>query len=628
MVEPPPGTQPVTPKSPAMAIENAFWTNDIDYDPPPKLAAQKIREAILDKPWITQTVFQKKPGKGNSPKKGNTQKAAADDGVIASSTPMTPPKKGGTTENRGQLQTSGISPVAPVKVQAPNKVSAGKLPQIRIRDDDGGEEARHEYGEPAEARHQCREPEEARHQYREPKEEHHHDVYQDLDEAVMSTYPGTHCNNDSVGSWNNQKNYNHGTHEQPQKHDPNNTRQLKADVPPNQVQNRGNTRDIASNARNNVPSNQNGFDHPDVLHEHGPMRRSLEKDFNRETPDEIETQRNQPPIDLNADDWFKKRMNEDRAAGTLPRASTVLSGPDDSVREGVNLGHQNQNDLKHRNSVDRHMEQLPKSNPPLVFRAENKENIPRGPPVTKTNQTKSIPRRSDNLDHKPIPTTNTYHPAEKPNIAPNLPKVQPQNPVTKQTVPNSTKGINLLNQSGEVTVIRPPRFLDHEKREPPKVQWGQSKQDRNLKTTKPPMPAERLAQVPTKAPVPVQRQNPTSRPSAVRKAKSEELLRRPKKVQTREPREMGDNPEHMEDLFMEQLLKDATSGVERDGVVWSDRVGVIRKPKQKGKGKSPDMKDGNFPRGSKEEVTQRNKHGVPREIVWKGPASRYKCRGE
>ena len=119
---------------------------------------------------------------------------------------------------------------------------------------------------------------------------------------------------------------------------------------------------------NNVPSNQTGNDHdyqvyhqrhPDVPNQHGPMRRSLEKDFNRKTPGEIETQRNQPPIDLNTNDWFKKRLNEDRAAGTIPRGSTVLSGSDDSIHEDVNLGHQNQEsqlDLGHRNNVDHQVE--------------------------------------------------------------------------------------------------------------------------------------------------------------------------------------------------------------------------------------------------------------------------------
>ena len=176
MVEPPPGTHPVTPKSAAMSTDDVFWTDEIDYDPPPKLAAQKIREAILDKSWIPQTAFQKNPGKGNSPKKGNVQKAAADDGVIASSTPITPQRKSQVTEPRGQLQTSKISPVTPVKIHPPGQFSPDQLPQIRILGDDRDEDARQ--------------------QYRQPEEE-YRDVYQDLDETVMSRYPNTHHKHES-----------------------------------------------------------------------------------------------------------------------------------------------------------------------------------------------------------------------------------------------------------------------------------------------------------------------------------------------------------------------------------------------------------------------------------------------
>ena len=639
-----------------MATDDVFWTDEIDYDPPPKLAAQKIREAILDKSWIQQTAFQKSPGKGNSPKKGNVKKTVADDGVIASSTPITPQRKPQETEPRGQLQTSKISPVKPVKVHAPNRFSQNQLPQIRVLGDYKDEEERDQYQKP---------------------EEEHRDVYQDLDETVMSRYPNTHHNHesrgvpDSVGSWNNQMNHNHGTHEQQhQTRDVNNgtqQRSLRTDVPPNQVQNRGENREIASNSRQirtNAPPNQNGYDHdhqyhqqrqhPDVLQEHTAMRRSLERDFNRQSPGVVETHRSQPPIDLNADDWFKKRLDEDMAAGTIPRV-TVLPDPDHSVNEDINLGHQNHmdhHDLGHRNHMDyqdlgrqdhnnhhdgrrNNIPEAPKPNLPktVVSPSDNKENIPRGPPVVPiTNQHtgNEVRRRLAKSGQENIPSTNTRPPAQNQNVAPTVPKEISQTVETNPMAPKNKTFINLMNQSGEVTVIRPPRFLDHEKREPPKVQWGQSKQERNPKTSKPPLPTERPvhnAHVPTKVPVPAQRQSLTTKPPEVRKAKSEELLRRPEKVQSREAREMGDNSQSMEDFFMENLLKDATSGVERDGVVWSDRVGVIRKPKKgKGKGMSLDMHDGNLSQESKREVPQR-KQEVPREIAWKGPASRFKCRG-
>ena len=646
MVEPPLGTQPVTPKSATIATEDVFWTEETDYDPPPKLAAQKIREAILDKPWIPQTAFQKSSRNGNSPQKGNVQKATADEGVIASSTPLTPQRKPQAAEPRGQLQTSKISPVTPVKAQAPNRFSADQLPQIRILDDDRDEELRSQHGKP---------------------EEEHRDVYQALDETVMSRYPNKHHNHahggvpDSTGSWNNQMNHIHRTHAQHQARNVDNGSQqrgLRTDISPDQIHNRGKNRDIASNSkqmRNNVPPNQNGYDHdhqfyqqrqhPDVLQEHSAMRRSLERDFNRQ-PDVVETPRNRAPIDLNADDWFKKRLDEDMAAGTIPRVEVLPDpDPDRSANEDINLGHRNHMDhhnlgrQAHNNYHDGSRQdtpEVPKSNvsKTLVSLSDHKENIPRGPPmVPRTNQVKGneVQRRPINSGDKNIPSTNAHPPAQNQNVASNVSKEIPPTVKSKPIAPNKKTGINLLNQSGEVTVIRPPRFLDHEKREPPKVQWGQSKQERNLNATKPPMPTERpvpSAQVATKAPVPVQRQNPTTKPPEVRKAKSEELLRRPKKVQSREAREMGDNPESMEDFFMENLLKDATSGVERDGVVWSDRVGVIRKPKKgKGKGRNPDVHDGNLAQGSRREIPQ-GKQEVPREVAWKGPASRFKCRGQ
>ena len=646
MVEPPPGTHPVTPKSAAKATDDVFWTDEIDYDQPPKLAAQKIREAILDKPWIPQTAFQKNPGKGNSSKKGNVQKAAADDGVIASSTPITPQRKPQAMEPRGQLQTSKISPVSPVKMHPPNQFSPDQLPQIRILGDDRDEEARHQHQEP---------------------EEEHREVYQDLDERVMSRYPNTHHNHESdgvpesTGSWNNQINHKHGMHEQQhQTRDVNNgpqQRGLRTEVPPNQVQNRGKNTDIASNSRqirNNGPPNQNGYDHdhqfyqqrqhPDVLQERTAMRRSLERDFNRQSPGVVETHRSQLPIDLNADDWFKKRLNEDMAAGTIPRV-TVLPDPDHSVNEDINLGHRNHMDHQdlgrqdHNNHHDGRRNNIPEAPKPklpktLVSPSDNKENIPRGPPVVPiTNQHtgNEVRRRLAKSGQENIPSTNTRPSAQNQNVAPTVPKEISQTVETNPMAPKNKTFINLMNQSGEVTVIRPPRFLDHEKREPPKVQWGHSKQERNIKTSKPPLPTERPvhnAQMPTKVPVPAQRQSLTTKPLEVRKVKSEELLRRPKKVKSREAREMGDNSQTMEDFFMENLLKDATSGVERDGVVWSDRVGVIRKPKKrKGKGRSPDMHDGNLSQGSKREIPRR-KEEVPREIAWKGPACRFKCRGE
>ena len=343
------------------------------------------------------------------------------------------------------------------------------------------------------------------------------------------------------------------------------------------------------------------------------MRRSLERNFNRQSPGEMETPRNQPPIDLNADDWFKKRLDEDMAAGTIPRVM-VLPDPDHSVNKDINLGHQNHTDhhyLGHQDHNNHHdgrsyaTPEVQKSIPSkALVSPSDKENTPRGPlaePRTNQHTGNEVRRRPAKSGQEDSPSTNARPPAQNQNV----PKEIRQTVKPKPMAPNNTTAINLLNQSGEVTVIRPPRFLDHEKREPPqKVQWGQSKQERNLKTAKPPMPTERpvhSAHVPTKVPVPAQRQSLTTKPPEVRKAKLEELLRRPKKVQSQDPREMGDNPQSMGDFFTENLLKDATSGVERSGVVWSERVGVIRKPKKgKGKGNSPDMRDGNPSPGIKE----------------------------
>ena len=525
-----------------------------------------------------------------------------------------------------QSQMAKVSPVTPAKVQTPSQFTPDKVPEIRILSD-SDEEFK-----------------ELERQYREEEEEGgHYDVYQDIDEIQMSGYLNNHKNHPPSGyvpdsRAPNSKTQNHG---------------FNQNVP---QQNTANT---------SFPQHQN----------EGVLQGTNSLPFSSYTTDT--RPRNQYRVDAQI---HQQKTSNSRAA-VLPdqepsgiNDSTNLEGqnPGQQNNVGQNVGHQtqlNHQNLVHQNYVDLqnpgHVSQVIRQNPghqnhvnhqnlghenhmdhgsgqipdnipsaemsnvsrTVIPRGDNKENIPRAAQNQVTGP--QIVRKPQNVGHQNMSHTQQN---TKPKTTPAKNETMETGPGSVNNSSNNKPGLSLLNKSGEVTVLRPPRFLADEK-PPVKVQWGKSKQQQHKSddVTKPPTPTKRTsltkASPPTKALTPT----PATKRPEVRKAKSEELLRRPKKVQPREAREAGDNPEHVrEDMFMEQLLRDATSGAERDGKVWSDRVGVIRKPKRKTK--SPDVSQGNISQGSRsrsgEIPAYRKQQEIPSDLSWKGPASRFKCRGK